>query len=142
MKIRMMLSALLPALGLAFAAGCFCCETPDDVAHKAIDAFKRGDYAAIIDMSSGKAQEEMKKNAAEIVEIKAKAARGDQKARKIMALFDNMSFILKDAKVEGDYATVDVTMIVDKDRRDDKMYLKKIDGKWKLVDKADYKPAD
>jgi hypothetical protein len=156
MKVRILLSALLLAAGLAFVSGCGRkCEaktaeqvrtdTPTEVAQKAIAALKQQDFAAIAELAYGKAQEELMQHAVKFSELKQAAESGD-KAKKIQLaqvqkMFERISIEIKGENIDGEYAVIEVVRVLDGRTSVDKMYLKNVNGEWKLVAEEEYTPA-
>ena len=156
MKFRMMLSALLLAAGLVFVnTGCGKkaektaekkAATPTDVAKKFSDCLKKMDFDAAAAFCDGKMQEDVKNGAKQFAEMKEKAAKGDEQAKQVLAEVEKnsnaMKIEFKGEKIEGDYAVVEtVTTNPDGKTNEETTYLKKVNGEWKLITKADYKPA-
>ena len=119
--------------------------TPTDVAQMAIGALKRGDFDAVVASSHGKAQTELKKYAAKFAELKKAAAAGDeaQKAQlaQVQGILDRISLEIKGGDTDEDLATFEVERTLDGKTNTDKMYLKKINGVWKIVDESEFAPA-
>ena len=155
MKFRMMLSALLLAVGLVFVTGCgkkadakkaeAKAETPTEVAKKALEAMNKMDFDTFVALSDGKQQEEAKKMAEEFKQIKERADKGDAQAKRqlesIQTASAGVTFEIKGEKIEGDFAEVEFTIIPDGKGKIEKMYFKKVNGQWKAIANEDYKPA-
>ena len=156
MNVRMLLSALLLAAGLTFVAGCgrkaeektaeaVHVDTPTEVAQKAIAALKQQDFAAIAELAYGKAQEDLMKHAAKFAELK-QAAESGNKAKKlqlaqVQKMFERISIEIKSENIDGEYAVVEVERVLDGRTSVDKMYLKNVNGEWKLVAEEEFAPA-
>jgi len=148
MKIRMLLSAVVPALVSVFVAGCFC-TTPTEVTKAYLDAAGAMDFDKVASLSGGKMSEDAKKGAEELAHLKESERKGDKTAREKMALvakiegiFENISYKVEGEKIDGDLAVVDVLADLEgKTTATIHIYLKKIDGKWKVVNKADHDQA-
>lgn len=106
-------SVLFSAAFLMLLTGCK--ETPTDVAKKWHAAtYKDGDVGEALKYTSGAT-----------METKTKAA--------VTALKSAKSVSFGDAKVDGDTATVRVTMKVGEDRKTKEYKLVKVDGKWLIT---------
>ena len=119
--------------------------TPAEVAQMAIYALKRQDLDAVAALAHGKAQKELKKFAVSFAELKKAAAAGDaaKKAQlaKVQGIFERISVRIKGGDIDEGLAAFDVERTLDGKSKIDRMYLKKIDGVWKLVDETEYVPA-
>jgi hypothetical protein len=119
--------------------------TPTEIAQMAIDALKKQDIDAVIALAHGKAQEELKAHAKKFAELKKAAADGDEEKKatlaKIQGMLDKISLTVKGGEIDGDRAVVDIERKLDGEIGADKIYLKKIDGVWKLVDESEFSAA-
>ena len=127
--------------------------TPTQVARRLLKASMNFDLAAMIKMCAGEKKAELEKDAAVMKELEEKAAKGDETARKQLAerkkFFDALKEQQKglkvefvNEKIEGDLATLE--MITSKDGKvldKSPVYFRKINGRWKMISKKDYKAA-
>ena len=159
MKFRMLLSALLLAAGILCVAGCGKkveakaeakdaekLNSPTAVMKKLCAALNKMDFAAAAKLCDGKAKNDIEGMAKEVEQLKAAAAKGDEKSKKMFAQikdgFAKMKIEVKSEKIEGEFAILESVMTrFDGETREEKIYLKKIGGDWKLIDDKDYKPA-
>ena len=151
MKIRMLLSAVVPAVVSALVAGCCCIHTatPTEVTKDYLEAARAMDFDKVAFLSGGKMSEEAKKSAEELANLKDSEKYGDRTARKKMAMvakiegiFENITYKIEGEKIAGDRAVVDVIVEVQgKAPATTNVYLTKVDGKWKVVKKSDYDQA-
>ena len=113
-------SVLLPVLcasaGLMLLTGCS--DSPNKVVKKYIEAVEKGDDKTAVSLVTG---DKMKEKAEEAV-ARTKGRQAEKNAK-----FSN-------PVITDDIATVDVTTV-----SVSKMYLKKIDGKWKVVSDSEAK---
>ena len=119
--------------------------TPAEVAQAAIDALKRQDLDAVVALSHGKAQAELKKHVAIFAELKKAAAAGDEAKKaqlaQVQSILERVSIEIKSGNIDAELASFDVARTLDGKTKVDKMYLRKINGVWKLVDESEYAPA-
>ena len=119
--------------------------TPTEVAQAAIDALKRQDLDAVVALAHGKAQAELKKHVAIFAELKKAAAAGNEAKKaqlaQVRAVVDRISIEIKSGDIDDELAAFDVARTLDGKTQVDKMYLRKINGVWKLVDESEYAPA-
>ena len=149
MKIRILLSAVVPAVVSAFVAGCINTATPTEVTKDYLEAARAMDFDKVAFLSGGKMSEEAKKSAEELANLKDSEKYGDRTARKKMAMvakiegiFENITYKIEGEKIAGDRAVVDVIVEVQgKAPATTNVYLTKVDGKWKVVKKSDYDQA-
>ena len=141
MKFRMLLSALLLAAGVSFVAGCGKKAvvkeekkaTPViDVCKKCFDAVQKCDFAAAAEFCDGELKLDMEKKARECREDKDKKELFEKNIR-------DVKFEFKSEKIDKDIAAVEFVEIRNGSRRSDTQYLRKVDGKWKLVSRKDCK---
>ena len=160
MKFRMLLSALLLAAGVLFFAGCDKkaetkaesktdknADTPTEVVNKYAAAMRKMDFAAAARLCYGRQKEEIEDIGKQIANIKAAADNGNENARRLYEQrakpgFAKFKIEIKSEKIEGDFAILDFVMHNPDDTvKEEKGYLKKINGEWKLISEKDYKPA-
>ena len=150
MKIRMLLSAVVPAAVSAFVAGCIGAATPTEVTKDYLEAVRAMDFDQVAALSGGKMSEDAKKGAEELAQLKESEKHGDKTARekmvmvaKIEGIFENISYRTEGERIDGDFAVVDVLADLEgKTTATTHVYLKKIDGKWKVINKADYPKSE
>ena len=149
MKIRMLLSAVVPAAVSALIAGCIGGATPTEVTKDYLAAVKAMDFDKVAALSGGKMSEDAKKGAAELEQLKESEKRGDKAARekmemvaKVEGIFENISYKPECERIDGDFAVVDVLADVDGKPATTHVYLKKIDGKWKVINEEDYPKSE
>ena len=149
MKIRILLSAVVPAVVSAFVAGCINTATPTEVTKDYLEAVKTMDFDTVAALSSGKMSEDAKKGAEELAKLKKSEKDGDKTARekmvmvaKIEGIFENISYKPECEKIDGDFAVVDVLANLEGKTATTHVYLKKVDGKWKVINKADYPKSE
>lgn len=150
MKIRILLSAVVPAVVSAVVAGCINTATPTEVTKDYLEAVRAMDFDTVAALSSGKMSEDAKKGAEELAKLKKSEKDGDKTARekmvmvaKIEGIFENISYKPECEKIDGDFAVVDVLADLEgKTTATTHVYLKKVDGKWKVINKADHDKAN
>ena len=149
MKIRLLLSSVVPAVVSAFVAGCINTATPTEVTKDYLAAARAMDFDKVASLSSGQMSEDAKKGAAELAHLKESEKHGDKTAREKMALvakiegiFENITYKVQGEKIDGDLAVVDALADLEgKTTATIHVYLKKVDGNWKVVNKADHDKA-
>ena len=143
MKFRMMLSALLLAAGVLFIAGCAKKaavqekkkDTPlIDLCKKCFDATGKCDFAAAAEFCDGELKADLEKMARE-------SAEDAEKKKLFEKNFRGVKFEFKSEKIDKDFAAVEFVEVRDGVRRNDTQYLRKVDGKWKLVSPGDFRKA-
>ena len=156
MKFRALLSALLLAAGLVCVADAK--ETkpasPSEVLKKFIVAMREQDFAAMANLSYGERQAESQRVAETLKLLKQAADSGDEKAKKELALINQMlndvkvglekvKIDIKLEKIDGDLAEVDAVVSGTSDKKVvvRQSYFKKVNGEWKIITPADYKAA-
>ena len=152
MKSRSLLSALAVAFGLVFvtAFSAAAADSPTEVAGKAFAAMHMCDFEKVAKLSSGEMVEDAKRMTEVIRMMKTAAQNGDQKVQaelnEIVSGFERMSVTFGNEKIEGDFAVVDVTIKVAGEKggvvKNEKAYLRKIDGSWKLISAKEYFKAN
>ena len=110
-KHSVLLPVVFASAGLMLLTGCK--DSPAKITKKFVEATQEGDEKAALELVSGKAMREQARSQAR-AGLRTKALKN--------AKFGNPI-------IEDDEATVDVTYEVT-----GKVRLKKIDGKWKIVD--------
>ena len=134
MKFRKLLSALLLSAGVLFVAGFTPADSPTEVAQKFIGALRNSDFAAVAQFCEGKMKAE-----AEQMGRQYNAANPEQQKQirdGLVAFTDGI--VLKNEKIEGDFAVIDIVV----GGKPDKMCFKKVGGEWKMIDDDDYKKID
>ena len=135
MKFRKLLSALLFAAGVLFAADFAQAASPTEAVKKCFSTLASGDFVTAAEFCHGKLKVSFET-------IGKMYQAGDAKRQKEIrdsarAYFGDIK--LTGEKIEGDFAVVDFV----KDGKTDQQYLKKVNGEWKLVGADDYRsPAD
>ena len=156
MKFRALLSALLLAAGLVFVAegnepSAPPVDSPSEVLKKSFVALQKQDFLVMADLSYGEQRAEALRLVEELKRLKEAAASGDEKAKNELALAQQMlndvkaglekvKIEIKEEKIEGDLAEVDAAVSGTSDKKVEvkKAYLKKINGKWKVITLKDY----
>ena len=119
--------------------------SPSEVVRRMVDAMKTMNPYAAANWSCGKEREDTLKVALEIVKTKAAAYGGDEEAKKTLdelkAGVESWNVKVAGETIDGDYAVVDVVVSGSPDGKNgpDKVYLKKVDGEWKMMDDDEYK---
>ena len=143
MKFRMMLSALLLAAGVMFVAGCAKKTvakkkkqaTPAiEVCQKFFDSVRKCDFTAAAEFCDGEMKDDMEKKARELGKDEEKKKLFEKNIRGVKLEF-------KSENIDKDFAVVEFIEVRDGVRRIDTQYLRKIDGKWKLVSQRDFRKA-
>ena len=156
MKFRTLLSALLIAASFVCVTGCKKAApakkaaeakkaTPTEITQKLLDAAKAGDFAAVAQFCDGELKMQAEAMPALIKAMEAKAAQGDAKAKKALAEFKKNqkegTFQIKSEAIDGDFAIVEYTLTTGDKTKEEKGYLKKVNGEWKAISKKDYAKA-
>ena len=163
MKFRISCFAVLFAAGIVFITGCgkgasapadkkesaaIDRNTPVEVARRFVEALWKPepDTAAAISLSDGEMKEIIKRMGEKVAQIKKTAANGDEKAKEILdegyKAFRETQFVFKGEKIDGELATVDVVMIRNKKNEVEKAFLRKVNGKWRVISANDYRIAN
>ena len=144
MKFRMLLSALLLAVGLVSVARgeeAKRSDTPTEVLIKFNKGINELDFASIARLCDGTMKTEIEKTAKQFAELKAAVDRGDAKAKqayeRLKDYFAKFKVEVKSEKIEGDFAVLDAVMSNPAKSRAEKVHLKKVNGEWKLIDESD-----
>ena len=156
MKFRALLSALLLVAGLVFVAAgsepaAQPTDSPSEVLKKSFAALQKQDFLAMADLSYGEQRTECLRVVEELNRLKKAAESGDEKAKNELVLAQQMlndvkvgmskvKVEIKEEKIEGDLAEVDAAVSGTSDKKVEvkKAYLKKINGKWKIISLKDF----
>ena len=143
MKFRMLLSALLLAVGMvSVAKGA---DTPTEVVKKAFAATKALDYATACKYYDGEMKKNMEIGAQRFAAMKAKADSGDENMKKALemmkAMMASYEIEVKSEKIDGDFAELVTVVTMNGTPRENKGYLRKVNGEWKMISPADYAKA-
>jgi len=155
MKFRALLSALLLAVGLAFVADggeSRQADSPSVVLKKFLVLMQKQDFIAMAELSYGERRTEALQVVETIKQLKQAAESGDEKAKKELALLqqvlddakgglEKMKVEIKSEKIEGDLAEVDAVVSGTSDKKVvlRQSYFKRVNSGWKIISPNDYK---
>lgn len=150
MKIRAMLSAVLCTVACLASVPAACAgDSPSEVSLAFVKALQRFDFDKLVKLCDGQMAREFRRSANELETVKAAAAKGDDKAKQALVEIEKMRKILETVtvscgaqKVEDDFAAVKIISKREGHPQDEEtFYLRKVDGRWKIVSKDDYTAA-
>ena len=115
--------------------------SPSEIVSRMVDAMKTMNPYAAANLSHGKENAEASKGALGIIKLKAAAYAGNEQAKKFLDSFKNCNVEVKGKTIDGDFAVVDVVVSGNPKGKNgpDKVYLKKVDGEWKVIKEEEYK---
>jgi len=142
MKTRMLLSVCLLAVGMAFTADLNGAETRSDspgaTAKQFLDAFVKLDLDTCVALSHGKMKDDAKEIGKSLAPLKEAAAKGDEDSAFMLKTMQEeggkQKRTVKSEKINGNTAEVVAVYTADGKTKTEKIFLEKIDGKWKVTD--------
>ena len=106
-------------------------DSPSEVAREFIGLLRNSDFAAAARLCDGKLKTETEQIAEQ---YNASTPEQQKKTRDALVAFTN-GVVFKGETIEGDFAVVEIAT----EGQPDKMYFKRVAGKWKCIDGSEYK---
>ena len=115
--------------------------SPSEIVRRMVDAAKALNPYAAFNLSHGKEKAEASKGFLGIINAKAAAYAGNEQVKKKLDGFKSCNVEVKGETIDGDLAVVDVVVSGSPKGKNgpDKVYLKKVDGEWKIIKEEEYK---